>query len=57
LGRFWYQKALQNEGLGIKIDPRIRKSGSYIGKKIIAIFIQIIFGFLLNFGVHGAPKN
>ena len=35
----------------------MRKSGSYIAKKIIAIFQQFFLRFLLHFGAHGAPKN
>ena len=30
---------------------------SYIGTKIIWIFIQIFLRFWLHFGAHGAPKN
>ena len=45
------------ELFGAKIDPRMRKSGSYIGTKIITIFIKIFLGFLLHFGAHGAPKK
>ena len=53
----WAQEPHFGELFGTKIDPRMRKSGSYIGKKIATNLIQIFLWFLLHFGAHGAPKN